>query len=158
MKACANCGAENPDDASICQTCRSRAFLNARRNAVEDALKRIKTAWIAGIISASMTLIASLLPLFGISMAGFNLSGILLNIVGALLTGALAFGIYRKSRICAAGLFGYFLFWKIIFLLKYGLIFSGMWVGLIFLFCFVQGVRGTFEWHSLEREQLNKSL
>jgi ribosomal protein L40E len=158
MKNCANCGSENPEEASICQTCQSRSFSNSRRKAVEGALKRIKLAWVAGVISALMTLVVSLLPLLRVSIAGFDLSGIFLNIFGAFVVGALAFGIYRKSRICAAVLFGYFFFWKVVFVLKYGFIFSGLWTGFIFLYCFVQGIRGTFEWHSLEKEQLNRSL
>jgi len=156
MKKCASCGSENPDDASICQSCQSRSF-RSRRKAVDDALRRIKIAWVAGVVSASMTLVASLLPLFGVSIAGFDLSGILLNILVALFSGALAFGIYRKSRICAAVLFGYFFFWKIILLFKFGFIFSGTLTGMVFLICFIEGVRGTFEWHSLQKELLNES-
>ena len=158
MKKCANCSNENPDDASMCQTCGSRSFSNSRGFSVDGALKRIKIAWVAGVVSSLMTLVVSLLPLLGVSIAGFSLSGILLNILGALFVGALAFGIYRKSRICAAVLFGYFFFWKLIFVLKYGFILSGLWTGIIFLYCFMQGVRGTFEWHSLEKERPNKSL
>jgi len=118
----------------------------------KDALRRIKIAWVAGVISASLTLIVSLLPLLRVSVLGFNLSGIALNILGALFVGALAFGISRKSRVCAVVLFGYFLFWKVVFVLQYGFIFSGLWTGLIFLYCYVQGIIGTFDWHNLEKD------
>jgi hypothetical protein len=104
-----------------------------------------------------LTLVVSLLPVLGVSVLGFNLSGMLLNVFGSLIGGALSFGIYRKSRICAAALLGYFLFWKIVFFLRDGFIFSGLWTGLVFLYCFIEGVRGTFEWHSLKREQVGKS-
>jgi hypothetical protein len=153
MKKCANCDCENPDEASICQKCQSRSFLNPRRNAVEEASKRIKLGWVAGVISASITFIVSLLPLFGVSILGFDSPGIPLNILGSLFVGALAFGVYRKSRACASVLLGQFLFWKIVLIVKYGVI-LGIWAGLVYLYCFIQGVRGTFEWHSLEKGQL----
>lgn len=154
MKKCANCGSENPDDASICEACRGRSFLSSRR--LDDALKRIKFAWVAGVVSSVLTLVVSLLPALGVSVLGFNLSGILLNVFGSLIAGALSFGIYRKSRICAGALLGYFLFCKIVFYLSNGFLLSGLWTGLVFLFCFIEGVRGTFEWHSLKREQDGK--
>lgn len=72
--------------------------------------------------------------------------------------GALAFGISRKSRVCAVVLFGYFLFWKIIFILQYGFILSGLWTGFIFLYFFLQGIIGTFNWHSLNKQQSNTAL
>ncbi|HVU08182.1 MAG TPA: hypothetical protein VHG89_06540 [Verrucomicrobiae bacterium] len=121
----------------------------------KGALRRIKIAWVAGTISASMTLIISLLPLLGVSILGFNLSGILWNLVGALFVGALAFGISKKSRVCAVVLFGYFLFWKVVLFLQYGLLQSGVLTGLIFLYCYVQGIIGTFDWHNLPKDEPN---
>jgi hypothetical protein len=156
MKICAACGNENPDDATICQTCRSRSFINSRFVPAR-ALKRITIGWAAGAISALMTLVVSLLPLLGISIAGFELSDMVLNIVGALLAGALAFGIYRKSRICAIVLFGYFLYWKVVFVLRDGFILSGLWTGVIFLYCYIQGIVGTFDWHSSAKKQPNNA-
>ena len=155
MKKCADCDSENPDDATICQVCNRTSFIRSSPKASDDALRRIKIAWVAGVISASLTLIVSLLPLFKVTVLGFNVSGIFLNILGALFVGALAFGISRKSRICAVVLFAYFLFWKVVFVLQYGFILSGLWTGILFLYCYVQGIIGTFSWHSLKKQQPN---
>jgi hypothetical protein len=124
----------------------------------KDALRRIQMAWVAGVISASLTLIVSLLPLFGVSVFGFNLTGILLNVLGALFVGSLAFGVSRKSRICAAVLFGYFLCWKVFYFLQYGFSLSGLWTGLICLYCFVQGIKGTLDWHNLPKDEPSNAL
>lgn len=114
-------------------------------------------AWVAGVISASLTLIVSLLPLLKVSVLGFNQSGVFLNVLGALFVGALAFGISRKSRICAVVLLGYFWFWKVVFVLQHGFILSGLWTGLLFLYCYVQGIIGTFNWHNLPKVEPNNA-
>jgi hypothetical protein len=158
MKKCADCDSENPDDATLCVVCNRASFIRSSPKSSNDALRRIKMAWVAGVISASLTLIVSLLPLFRVSVLGFDLSGIFLNILGALFVGALAFGISRKSRICAVVLFGYFTFWKVVFILQYGFILSGLWTGFIFLYFFAQGIIGTFSWHSLMKQQRNTAL
>jgi serine/threonine-protein kinase len=157
MKKCADCDAENPDDATNCRVCNRVSFIRSTPKASNDAIRRIKIAWVAGVISASMTLIVALLPFFGVSILGFNQTGVVLNILGALFVGALAFGISRKSRVCAVVLFGYFLFWKVVFILQYGFILSGLWTGFIFLYCFLEGIVGTFSWHKLKK-QLDTSL
>ena len=157
MKKCADCDAENPDDATTCRVCHRGSFIRPSRTATNHALGQIKMAWIAGVISAAMSLVVALLPLFRVSVLGFNQSGMVLNILGALFVGALALGIWRKSRVCAVVLFGYFLFWKIVFIVQYGFILSGLWTGFIFLYFFLQGILGTFSWHSLKKQQPNKS-
>jgi hypothetical protein len=152
MKKCADCDAENLDDATNCRVCDKASFIRSSPKASDGALRQIKIAWVAGVISASLTLIMSLLPLVRVSVLGFNLSGIFLNILGALFVGVLAFGISRKSRVCAVVLFGYFLFWKMVFIFRYGFILSGLWTGFIFLYCFLQGIIGTFGWHSMKKQ------
>jgi hypothetical protein len=64
----------------------------------EDAEKAIKNAWIAGIISGVITLLAI-----------FFLAGIdLFNLIDVALIFGLAFGIYKKSRAAAVIMLIYF--------------------------------------------------
>ena len=109
MKKCADCDADNPDDAMTCRVCHRGSFIRPKPKPSNDALRKIKIAWIAGVISASIGLIVSLLPLFGMSVGGYTMAGIWLNTLHALLMGALAFGVASKSRVCAVVLFGWFL-------------------------------------------------
>lgn len=113
-----------------------------------EAARHIKNAWIAGIISSVVTLVASLLPLFGTSVAGFNL----FNLADVALIAGLTFGIWRKSRVCALVMVGYFVASKIILVFKTGNA-AGLVVGAVFTYYYFQGVRGTFAWHRLRKEE-----
>jgi len=112
-----------------------------------DALRHIKNAWIAGIISSVVTLIASLLPLFGASIAGFNL----FNLADVALIAGLTVGIWRKSRICALIMLVYFIASKVMLISKTGNS-AGLIMGAVFAYFYFQGVRGTFAWHKLQKE------
>ena len=69
--------------------------------------KHIQRAWIAAVISASMTLLLVLLAIGGVQiLAGLNAWG-LLDVV--ILSG-FAFGIYKRSRVCAILLLAYAVF------------------------------------------------
>ena len=64
------------------------------------AEKHIKRAWIAGIVSAAITLIFTLITHFKkdfLSELGFDWW----NLINVLLTLGLTFGVYRKSRVSA---------------------------------------------------------
>jgi hypothetical protein len=99
----------------------------------------IKVAWIAGIISGLLTLILSLVP-GGMLEAG--------NVVDAMLIFGLSFGIYRKSRICAVLLLVYFILNTMVTWAERG-VGPGLPVALIFGYCFIQGLRGTFAYHKI---------
>jgi serine/threonine-protein kinase len=109
-----------------------------------QVLSRIKTAWIAAAISGSITLFVSLLAIGGTSIAG--VTG--LNLVDAALIFGLAYGIYRKSRTCAVIMLIYFIASKI-FIMTQTHSGNGIFLAVVFLLCFVQGVIGTFQYHKI---------
>ena len=115
---------------------------SANQPVPEVILKKIRNAWVAGLLAACVTLVFSLLAVFGTSIAGFSAWEF---IVVALAVG-LTFGIYRKSRVCAVAMLVYFIIAKIILISETGNV-SGIVIALVFLYFFVQGVQGTFAYH-----------
>jgi len=115
-----------------------------RELAVNDALRKIKTAWVAGIVSGVITLAVTLLSITGTRLFGFNAWSFL----DVALIFGLTFGIYRKSRVCAVVMLVYFVLSKI-YMWTITPSFIGLLVSLIFLFCYVQGVIGTFRYHRI---------
>lgn len=106
----------------------------------------IRKAWIAGAVSAFLTLCASLLPLIGISVAGFNLW----NLADVVLIAGLAFGISRRSRVCALVMLVYILA-LIIMIFARTSYYASAAVEAVFVYFYVGGVRATFAWHRLAR-------
>lgn len=113
--------------------------------AMDVALKKIKNAWIAGLISASLTLVFVLVALGGTSIAGIDVWGFI-DIVIVL---GLSYGIFRKSRTCAILLLGFFLLNKLIMWSEAGNV-SGLPLALVFIWFFTQGIVGTFQYHRLK--------
>jgi hypothetical protein len=111
---------------------------------VPDAiLKKIRNAWVAGLISAGITLVFTLLAVSGTRLIGFG-AWQLLDVALIL---ALAFGIYRKSRVCAIVMFVYFVASKIMLISQTGNA-SGIVMALIFLYYYALGIQGTFAYHN----------
>jgi len=108
----------------------------------DEVLKKIKHAWIAGLISAGVTLLFTLMAIFGVKMMGFGV-GEILDV--ALILG-LTYGIYRKSRVCAVLMLAYFVISKIILFKQTGQ-FNGVLVAVAFIYYYAQGVAGTFAYH-----------
>lgn len=111
-----------------------------------NILKKIKHAWIACVISGCITLIYSLLAISGKSILGYSAW----ELVDTAFVFALAFGIYKKSRTCAVLMLVYFIASKIILIEASGK-FTGIFLALIFIYCYVQGVIGTFQYHRFLR-------
>ena len=115
--------------------------------AVPDAvLKKIRNAWIACLVSAAVTLVVSLAALAGSRMGPFTGA----ELVDVVLILALAFGISRKSRVCAVLMFCYFVISKVMLIASTGQV-SGLFMGLVFLYFYALGVQGTFEYHKLRK-------
>jgi hypothetical protein len=112
-----------------------------------DILKKIKSAWIVGIISGCMTLVLTLIAIYGMSVLGLNVW----NLLDAALIFGLTFGIYKKSRSCAVLMLIYFVGSKIIIIADTGK-FSGAIVSIIFIHYYLQGVIGTFAYHKLLKQ------
>jgi len=120
---------------------------------LEKANKAINTACWAGIISGSFTAIVSVIAGFGYSFAGFTVW----NLFDALLIFGMAYGIYRKSRVCAVIMFVYWVASKIISFTEKGHL-GGIFIAIIFAYAFFQGVRGTFAYHRMNLKKIKEKL
>ncbi len=78
-----------------------------------EVLKKIKNAWIAGIVSGCVTLAVTLLAISGNHVLGYSAWELL--DVGLIF--GLTFGIYRKSRTCASSMRVYFAISKVLLML-----------------------------------------
>lgn len=107
--------------------------------------KHIKNAWIAGAVSASVTLIYSVAGAYNDNLRikyGFD-TWSLLDV--ALIVG-LTYGIYRKNRFCALGLLIYFIVSKFALAASTGQ-FTGGFISLLFAYFFFQGTKAAFQIH-----------
>lgn len=105
--------------------------------------KHIRNAWIAGCISASITLLVSVLSIFFPDITAKT--GIdAWSIVDAILIAGLSYGMYRENRFCAAGLLVYFIVAKIIMAIDTQN-FQGVAQGLVFIYFFFQGAVASFQ-------------
>jgi serine/threonine-protein kinase len=112
----------------------------------DKVLKKIRAAWIACLVSAAMTVLMIVVAMTtGRSSIGPQGPIDLVDVVFVL---GMAFGISRKSRVCAVLMLVYFAFSKYLMIRASGQV-SGLGLGLVFLYFYVQGVIGTFEHHRL---------
>src|SRR5689334_6278658 len=109
-----------------------------------DVSKNIKNAWVAASISGLITLVFTLLAIFGHSILGFSAW----ELIDAVLVFGLAFGIYKKSRTCALLMLIYFVIAKILLMTQAGAA-NGILLALVFLYYFAMGVKGTFDYHRI---------
>jgi serine/threonine-protein kinase len=115
----------------------------------EEILKKIKNAWVAALVSATFTLVLTLIAISGTSVLGFSAWEFL--DVGLIL--GLALGIYKKSRTCAVLMLVYFVISKIILMVEAGKP-NGIILGLVFIYYYWQGVVGTFAYHKIKNSKL----
>ena len=114
---------------------------------VPDAvLKKIRNAWVACIVSGVLTVILAMIAMNGNSMGGH--SGY--DVIDALFVFGLAFGISRKSRVCAVLMLAYFVLSKYLLFRASGQV-NGLAFGVVFLYFYAMGVQGTFEYHKLRK-------
>lgn len=110
--------------------------LPSSQKELEEANQQIKTAWIAGIVSTVFTLMTALaLP-------------ILFNWISTLVSAGLTFGIYKKNQLCAILMLAYFSLIKLI-QLRSGVNVIVIGLGALFIYCFIQGVRGISAYNQL---------
>ncbi|HEY1287767.1 MAG TPA: hypothetical protein VGF58_05525 [Burkholderiales bacterium] len=107
-----------------------------------DVLKKIKGAWIAGLISGSLTLVVTFFAMAGMSVLGYSA----VELIDVVLVFGLTFGIYKKSRTCAVLMLVYFVISKAFLMMEMRSA-SPMIVGLIFMYFYTMGVVGTFQYH-----------
>jgi hypothetical protein len=111
----------------------------------EDIRKKIKNAWVAAVISGSITLVVTLVAMSGTDILGFSAW----ELVDVGLIFLLAFGIYQRSRACAVAMLAYFVLSKIFIMVESGRP-SGIPLAIVFIYFFWQGVSGTFAYHKLK--------
>ena len=116
----------------------------------DKVLKKIRAAWIACLVSAAMTLVM-IAVVMSTGRSSIGLQGPI-DLVDVVFILGMAFGISRKSRICALLMLVYFAFSKYLIIRASGQV-SGAWLGLVFLYFYAQGVVGTFEYHKLRKAQ-----
>ncbi|WP_432727239.1 hypothetical protein [Variovorax sp. W6] len=117
---------------------------------VPDAiLRKIRNAWIAGLVSAAVTLVFVLIAVAGTSLIGMSAYQ-LLDVVLIL---GLAFGIYKKSRICAVLMLAYFVWAKVVLIRLGHANGTGLVMAAVFFYFYLQGVIGTFAYHRYQRQK-----
>lgn len=121
--------------------------VNVERPEVEpdvpaEILGKIKAGWGAGLVSILFTLVFIGVALMGTEIMGINAWGL----IDVAVMAGLSYGIYRKSRTCAILLLAFFLLNKIIMWMNAGSA-TGWFMALVFLWFFLQGVIGTFQYH-----------
>lgn len=108
----------------------------------------IKNAWIAAVISGTLTLVITMISIYGTSIAGMDAW----NLIDVVLIFGLAVGIYRNSRACATAMFVYFVISKIIGWVDAGKP-TGLILAVIFIYYFFKGMVATFDYHKAMKAQ-----
>ncbi len=112
---------------------------------MDKAKGAITSAWIAGAISGVITVIVSLKGAFGFNQW---------NLIDAFIMFALAFGVYKKSRISAILLFIFWIGGRILMIVEEpGTIGGALVMAILFGFWFFQGIRGTFAYHRIVKAE-----
>ncbi len=114
----------------------------------ETVIKKIRNAWIAGLVSTVFTVIMIFISLFVTNMMGLNAW----SLIDVAIMAALTFGIYKNSRVSAILMFSFFALNKILMWAETGSL-SGLPLALIFFWFFAQGIAGTFQLHKLKKSR-----
>src|SRR5712691_878102 len=120
---------------------------------IEQAQKKIRNAWIIGLISGFMTL------LFTVAAATreggtLDVSGTVLslwNLLDVFLIFVFTFGIYMKSRVAAVGMVAYFLVRKLMSWAALPKLDIFVLIGMAFLYFYFEGARGAIAHHRLRQ-------
>lgn len=109
-----------------------------------EITRHIRNAFTAACISGTLTLAVTLF-----SMAGtVILDADAWTLIDVALIFGLAYGIWRKSRVCAVLMLAYFLMSKILLVIQTGQ-FQGGLLALIFFYYYLRGAIATFAYHRL---------
>jgi len=121
-------------------------FVEVEAELPEDVAKKIKAGWIAGAVSAGITLAIVLISISGTTIMGIDTW----SLIDVAVMAGLSFGVYRKSRTCAILLLALFALNKILMWKESGSL-AGWPMALAFFACFIMGVQGTFQYHSWKK-------
>ena len=122
-------------------------------NVPEEIAQPIRHGWIAAVVYGVMTLLVDIIAIFNATNKGVAAWSLL----DAAIVFALAFGIYRKSRVSAILLLA-FLAWVQYLVWKQSGFPTGLVSGIVFAIFFVRAIVGTVRYHAFaKRERLNPS-
>ena len=110
----------------------------------ESVLRDIRNGWIAAVISGAITLIFTAVAMSETAVYSFSAW----ELIDVALVFGLAYGIYRRSRVCAVLLLLYFVQAKV-YLLVAGAPASSIPMALIFIYFFARAVLGTLRYHKI---------
>jgi hypothetical protein len=117
---------------------------------LKSAESAINGAWLTGLVVGALSLIRSATALF--FSAGYGRSSVYLTFVDVAVLFALAYGVWRKSRICAILLSLYFIYLAVLKTASWvqsGTVPPGILIDVIALLLCLNGVRGTFAYHNI---------
>jgi serine/threonine-protein kinase len=121
----------------------------------EKAASAIKAAFYCGIISTSLTLIATLIGMYRGSLRVGGIEFSVFSLIDVVLMIALTVGLYFKSRVCATLMLVYFVYCKYV-QWSAGVQMPGLFLALTFLYFYIQGVRGTLAFHKLKKNEASQ--
>ena len=121
---------------------------------ISEALKNIRYGYIAALVSAGITVVLNFLQFDAGDVNLFSDPVVLYDVIIILL---LAFGIYKKSRVCAIAMFIYFIIGKIFQFQEYASYGidtppSTYMVAIVFIYFYFQAVRGTIAFHKINKK------
>tara|TARA_B100000886_G_C20376314_1_gene471904 strand:+ start:143 stop:517 length:375 start_codon:yes stop_codon:yes gene_type:complete len=121
---------------------------------ISEALKNIRYGYIAALVSAGITVVLNFLQFDAGDVNLFSDPVVLYDVIIILL---LAFGIYKKSRVCAIAMFIYFILGKIFQFQEYASYGidtppSTYLVAVVFIYFYFQAVRGTIAFHKINKK------
>lgn len=151
---CPKCGLENIEYATSCDcgynfdTKSLGAPKILAASPIEKSKKQIRNAVALGIFSGTVTLIVTILSLFGMQLYNINLW----SLIDVLIIFGLTYGFYKKSRVCAILMFTYFIFGKLWMYMenKKSITLTSM---IIIGYFLLKGVIGVFSYHNLTHEK-----
>ncbi len=121
---------------------------------ISEALKNIRYGYIAALVSAGITVVLNFLQFDAGDVNLFSDPVVLYDVIIILL---LAFGIYKKSRVCAIAMLIYFILGKIFQFQEYASYGidtppSTYLVAVVFIYFYFQAVRGTIAFHKINKK------
>jgi hypothetical protein len=130
----------------------SVAVLDARqpleRDIPEEISRPIKHGWIAACVSATMTLLVTLLALKSSTENSYVDAW---NLMDVALIALFALGIYKRSRTAATLMLVYFVLSKILMMMETGMP-SGLVLGLVFTIFYFRALTATFRYHAFVKQ------
>lgn len=116
--------------------------INTTVEVPQEILKKIKNAWLAGLVSVGISTVFITIALLGTEIAGIDA----FSFIDVILMAIFAFGIYKRSRTCAVLMFLLFAANKILMAIETGAV-SGFPLAIALLWFYAMGIVGTFQYH-----------